>query len=280
MNYIRTRSLLLFWVLLFAVLPAASACAEKDQEQALPYYVSDTAGLLTAEEQTKLEETAERISQQYQCGVYVVTLDDYRAFGNFNSYWDFSQAFYSRYQMGLGDSHDGILLIMSMAERDYSLLAYGSNAHYAFTDYGKEVLENQFLDDFRRNDWYSGFHDYIDGCGELLARAAAGEPLDVSYDSRSGIPDSAGTAIVIAVPMLVAFGACEGMKRKMKPVGRQNRADEYVVPGGIHLSLKRDVFLNRTVTRTVIHTENRDSSSGGGGTTVNSQGFSGHSGKF
>ena len=72
----------------------------------------------------------------------------------------------------------------------------------------------------------------------------------------------------------------EGMKRQMKPVGRQNRADEYVVPGGIHLSLKRDVFLNRTVTRTVIHTENRDSSSGGGGTTVNSQGFSGHSGKF
>ena len=167
-----------------------------------------------------------------------------------------------------------------MAERDYCLIAYGSDAHYAFTDYGKEVLENSFLDDFKRNDWNGGLADYISGCEELLSKAAEGKPVDVQYESRSGIPPEVSTGIIIGVPLLVSFGACEGMKRRMKPVKPQNRADEYIVPGGIHLSLKRDVFVNRTVSRTVIRTENRDSTYGGGGTTVNSGGFSGHSGKF
>ena len=125
-----------------------------------------------------------------------------------------------------------------------------------------------------------GFANYNIGCEELLSRAAEGKPVDVQYESRDGIPPELSTGIIIGVPLLVSFGACEGMKRRMKPVKPQNRADEYIVPGGIHLSLKRDVFVNRTVSRTVIRTENRDCTYGGGGTTVKSGGFSGHSGKF
>ena len=88
-------------------------------------------------------------------------------------------------------------------------------------------------------------------------------------------------AVIIGVPLLISFFACEMMKRQMKPVSRQTGADEYIVPGGINLSLKRDVFLNRSVTRTLIRHEDRGSPGGSmGGTTVNSAGFSGHSGKF
>ena len=38
----------------------------------------------------------------------------------------------------------------------------------------------------------------------------------------------------------------------------------------------QDIFTHRTVTRQVIQSENK----GGGGTTINSRGFSGKSGKF
>ena len=265
-------------LLLLLLLPAFSAGAENSSQ--LPYYVSDTAGLMTADEWQKLEDRARQISEQYGCGVYVVTLNDYTEYGSYSSFWDFSTQFYTGYQMGIGSERNGILLILSMKERDYSLLAYGSDAHYAFTDYGKEVLENSFLDNFRRNDWTGGFSDYIDGCGNLLSRAAAGSPLDVSYDRRDDSSSTVNTAIVICFPLLISFAVCQGMKRKMKPVREQSRANDYIVPGGVRLTVNRDVFVNRTVSRTVIRSEQRDSHSSGGGTTIHSSGFSGHSGKF
>ena len=277
MKRVLSASLILILTMMF--LTAAAASAESVQE--LPYYVSDTAGLTSSDQWQKLESAAERVTDQYGCGVYIVTLQDYRDYGSYSSIRSFSEDFYNRYHLGIGEKRNGILLVLSMAERDYSLIAYGSDAHYAFTDYGKTVLENGFLDDFRRDDWNSGFSDYISGCEQLLSRAADGNPVDVSYESRSGIPPELSTGIIIGVPLLVSFGACEGMRHRMKPVKTQSRADEYIVPGGIHFNLKRDVFVNRTVSRTVIRTENRDSHyGGGGGTTVNSGGFSGHSGKF
>lgn len=271
--------LLILAVLLLGTIPAFAETGQSGQNR-LPYDISDTAGLMTSEQWQKLETAAEQISERYQCGVYIVTLDDYKSYGSYSSIRSFSEDFYTHYQMGMGERRNGILLVLSMADRDYSLIAYGSDAHYAFTDYGKQVLADSFLDNFGRNDWYGGFSDYVEGCSELLARAASGQPLDVSYESRDGITEEVGTAVVIGVPLLVGVGACEGMRRRMKPVARQSRADEYIVPGGIHLDIKKDVFLTRTVSRTPIRTENRDSHYGGGGTTVNSGGFSGQSGKF
>lgn len=267
--------ILIFMLTLFL---CGTALAENGAE--LPYYVSDTAALMSTEQWQRLEDAAERVSGKYNCGVYVLTLDDFHDYGSYSSIRAFSEDFYSRYRLGIGEKRNGILLVLSMAERDYALIAYGSDAHYAFTDYGKELLANSFLDNFQRNDWTGGFTDYVNGCEELLSRAADGNPVDVSYESREGIPPELSTGIVIGVPLLIGFGACEGMKRQMKPVRSQSRADEYIVPGGISFSRKRDVFVNRTVTRTVIRTEQREPMQGGGGTTVNSGGFSGQSGKF
>ncbi len=270
------------FVLLLLLLAAMfSVTANAEGQGSLPYNVSDVAGLLSTEEWQSLETEAERISGKYQCGVYLVILDDFRDYRTANEdYWTFSQNFYRSYGLGVGEEKNGILLIMSMDERDYSILAYGSNAHYAFTDYGKQVLEDDFLDDFRLNDWYEGFQDYISGCEDLLARADAGHPLDVEYTDRTGMNDTVSMLVTVFVPLLVAFTSCEVMKRRMKPVERRDTAEEYIVPGGVDLSVKKDIFVNRSVTRTVIRSESRDSGGSGGGTTVNSGGFSGHSGKF
>ncbi len=271
--------------LVLTAFAAVPAFAESNGQDSLPYYVSDVAGVLSSEDWQQMESYAAQISETYQCGVYIVTLNDYKSYSDTNSFWNFSQEFYKRYNMGMGEGKNGILLIMSMNERDYSLLAYGSDAHYAFTDYGKEVLEEQFLDNFRSNDWTGGFKDYLSGCDSLLARAAQGNPLDVAPPSYTysepsrGLGEGASLAIVVFAPCLIAFAACSAMKKQMKPVSRSVRADDYVVPGGVNLSLKRDVFINRTVSVRVIQTHS-DRDSHGGGTTINSGGFSGHSGKF
>ena len=250
-------------------------------DSGLPFYVSDVAEILSDGQRQDLESTAEKISSQYGCGVYIVTLDDYREYDSKSDMFSFAQDFYRSYQLGIGDSKSGILLLLSMADRDYSLVTYGSKAHYAFTDYGQRVIASEFLDDFRENEWYEGFSDYLSCCGDLLDRADRGEPLDVVYNEHSRMNSGLSLGVIIGVPLLISFFACEMMKRQMKPVSRQTGADEYIVPGGINLSLKRDVFLNRSVTRTLIRHEDRGSPGGSmGGTTVNSAGFSGHSGKF
>lgn len=274
----KTVIMLLFLSFIFSIPAYADGISE--ETQTLPYYVSDVAGILSSEQQTELNETAERISEQYNCGVYIVTLEDYTEYSG-TDIFTFTQNFYKAYHLGMGDSRSGILLLLSMSGRDYSLVSYGSNAHYAFTDYGQQVLSSRFLDNFRTNDWYGGFSDYLECCDDFLARAGAGNPFDISYESGRNSSNVFSFALIAGVPSLVAIVVCETMKRKMKPVIRESRADEYIVPGGINLSVKRDVFINRTITRTVIRTENRTPSCGGtGGTTVNAGGFSGHSGKF
>ena len=119
------------------------------------YNISDAAGLLGAQDLGTLDENAKAISNHYNCGVYVVIVDDYQSYVR-GSISDFAEAVYQSYDLGMGEGRNGILLALSMAERDYDLCAFGDWAHYAFTEYGKGELADEFLDNFRNNDWACG----------------------------------------------------------------------------------------------------------------------------
>ncbi len=264
-----------------------SAIAEENG--GLRSYVSDVAGLLSEQERSSLEAAAKRASETYSCGVYVVTLDDYRRYADIaeSNFLQFSESFYMKYDMGIGAAHNGVLLILSMDDSDYSIIAYGDQANYSFTDYGKNYLERDFLPYLIRGEWYSAFSSYISGCEALLRQAAAGTPVDVPVNyqpdtgSRSGI---SGVLLLLTFffPAGISFSVCQGMKRSMKPVRQKRLAEEYILPGGINMEVQQDVFVNRTVMRTPLPKPEKSSgsSSGNGGTSVRPSGFSGHSGKF
>ncbi|MBR4472293.1 MAG: TPM domain-containing protein [Oscillospiraceae bacterium] len=264
---------------LLLLLSLSVAAFAEGENETLEYYVSDAAGLLTAQQQQTLEAAARAASEKHGCGIYIITINDFREFG-FGNVSDCAEGFYNHYQMGLGNERNGILLLLSMNDRDYALKAYGGGAHEAFTDYGSYRISDSFIRYFRNNDWYGGFADYISNAEDFLTRAAAGNPVDVPQNENTGLSSGVKTAMIVGIPALIAFGSCEGMKRKMKPVKQAGFADDYLLQGGIHLDVKKDVFVNRSVTRTVIRTERSSGGGGGGGTTINSGGFSGHSGKF
>lgn len=153
-----------------------------EETNSLPYFVSDLSNLLTPEQWDELESTATSISTMYGCGIYIVTLRNYKDYSpGTDDFRAFAEEFYSSNNMGMGDDHNGTLLILSMAERDYALISYGSLAHNAFTDYGTELLASVFLDNFRSNDWFGGFSDYLKGSSKLLEYAALGNPVDVYF---------------------------------------------------------------------------------------------------
>ena len=240
-------------------------------------HVFDYAGLLTESEADALEARCQEAEDTYGCGVYIVTVDDYSLYYDAGSIENFSESFFLDFELGVGEDQNGILLALSMAERDYDLCAHGAAGHRAFTDYGKGVLaERYFLGAFGEDNWYAGFERYVDGCTEFLQLDAQGEPFDQATDSErlEDIRVLKWLAVIL-VPLLTALVVCLVMKGKMKTARRQTRADAYIPRDGVRLTRQDDVYLTTTQTRVKVETQKS-----GGGTTVNSGGFSHSSGKF
>ena len=257
----RVSSLLLAFLLMLAF--GMTALASEPQL----YHITDGAAILTAEEDWQLEELAEELTNAYGVGIYAVTVDDYRELGISDDVYETAYSIYHTYTLGEGAERSGIILLLSMAERDYALFRYGERAEYAFTEYGMAKLEKIFLDDFAADDWYAGLADYISECGVYLSMAASGEPV-----RRSPVPM---ILIWSAASLLIALIVVAVMRGMMKSVRKGADAGAYVA-GGLTLAASSDRFTHRTETRRKIERHSSSDSShaesGGGGT--------GRSGKF
>ena len=147
-------------------------------------FVFDEAVLLTTPKAEQLDEMAADLSVRYDCGVYIVTVLDYTEYGS--DVRSAAENFFLDHDLGLGSDANGVLLMLSMLERDYALIAHGDLGNTAFTDYGKEILSEAFLDDFRYDSWAAGFADYLSTSEEFLHAASTGAPVDVQQESGSG----------------------------------------------------------------------------------------------
>ena len=243
-----------------------------------PGYVTDTVGLLTQEEQRELETTAAQLAERYGCGVYVIIVDDYTDYTN-GSTRDFAKETYINYDLGVGEDKNGILLVLSISDRDYYLLTKGDIANAAFTDYGQEQLTQEFLDDFRYDNWFAGFRDYMSTAGQYLEAAENGTPVDIYSDDEIDPAVSAGVDIlfIVVIPCLISLAVCGIFAAQMKTARRQTGARGYISHGGVDMRVTQDQFLYHTETRQPIPQNDNNS---GGGTTVNSAGHSHSSGKF
>ena len=234
-------------------------------------HVTDAVGLLSNEEIMALEQQAGQIEDSYGCAPYILVVEDFRVYEDTIDIFEAGMNLYERWELGHGPEKNGLLLILSMAERDYALVTYGSVTHRAFTDYGQDALCEQFLDNFRNDDWAGGFRDYLDGCAWLLEQAKNGTPYDVDTAPKGFSP------LILVIPLVLALAVCLVLTAQMKTAKRKTEAGDYMVQGGAEMRVVQDIFTHRTVTRQVIQSENKG---GGGGTTINARGFSGKSGKF
>ena len=248
-------------------------------------YVSDRADLLTDEEESVLSALMAEGAAELDCGIYLVTVENFYAFGS--SPQAAAEALYIEQTMLGNVPQDGILLMLSMAERDYSLITYGAYAEAVFTDAVMWDMEDWFLADFAVNDWYGGFSYYVSDAVDALVtyNMEAHEQYGDSYESYydPGVPDvvvrvnRVQPEIWLAVfggSMAVALIVCLVMKAGMRNARKATHADAYIPRGGVELRVKQDLFTH-TTTRVVHHPKSNGGSSGGGG-----GGFRGHSGKF
>lgn len=242
-------------------------------------YVADGAGILDEDEKDKLESRAEEIASGYNIGVYIVTVPDFRAYST-EDVFHAAIAIYKANDLGYGDGKNGVLLLLSMADRDYNLLCNGDWGNEAFTDAGREAMTAFFLDDFHNNDWYAGFSDYLTWTDKYLAKAEAGKPYDSGNlplsTEQKVIRFGIVLGVLLLVPVIIASIVTAVQAAKMKSVAKATRASAYA-KGGLQLTGNADIYTHTTEHRTRIE---RDIDSGGGPVSSHDGSFSGTSGKF
>lgn len=272
----------LLLVLLLAVTLAVPALAAGD-------WVTDEAGLLTADETAALAQQAQQLADTYGVGVYIRTVDDYADYG-FTDVETASYTLYHNDSLGVGDGRDGVLLLLSVSNRKYAAFVYGDTAEPLFPDAALAQLEDGFLDDFRDDDWYGGFCDYIDGCADILGGDVSytggyhdyGYSTDYDADVDPGFSAPSllrNLGIALVISCVIALIVCLILKAKMRSVRRQTEARAYVTPEGLHLTRRDDVYTHTTTTRRKIERDN-DQPSGGGGSSFSGGGGHGRSGSF
>lgn len=236
-------------------------------------YVEDDYGGLTVNEIEELNKMARTYSNEYDCGIYVRLKADYS--NNITNVEDYAEYIFNNENMGLGETKDGVLLLIVMSDRSYDIAAHGDNGNAAFTDYGKDKLADNFLSYLSNGDYNDAFSTFINDSAYYLSKYQNGEPVDVPKRNPAINIGIAGAIGIIASLIITA-----GKASKHKTKGQKFEASNYIVPEGTSLTNSRDVFLYKTETRTKITKDSDGTSSSSGGTSVNDSGFSHSSGHF
>ena len=128
------------------------------------FLISDNCNLLSSKQENTLKNKARDLSTNYKCGIYIAVVPDMKALNGetvYSNIEEYAEYYFTEYCKGMGNTGDGILLVMSMKERDYDILAHGDFGNTAFTDYGKTALSNSFLSHFSNDNWFSGLDSYL-----------------------------------------------------------------------------------------------------------------------
>lgn len=248
----------------------------------------DNAHLLSVNEENELLAELDKFSERDELDFAIFTTESLGAM----SVEAYAERAFELYGYGYGESLDGILLVISMENRDFDIYAHG-NAENIFTAQIREYIASQFTPYLSSGEYKEAFSKFI-----YLSELCVSNPqyiqsqiddydFDYGYDTDITVterPDSLPiktglVAIVIGVGIAILIVL--KMVSKLKTVHHQKDADSYVVRGSMNVTESRDMFLYHTVTRTAKPKNTSNGShSGGGFSSSSSSGGSHTSGKF
>lgn len=230
----------------------------------------DMADLLTYEEESELLETLNEISERQKMDIVVITSEDMDGYTDIQEYAD---DLYDYCDYGYGANRDGLLLLISMEERDWyiSTCGYGITA---FTDAGISYLGSAMKEDLSSGNYASAFDTYAAECDQLITQAREGHPFskkDLSHAPLSPLV----LPICIVIGLVGALLIVGSMKAQLKTVRKQTAAANYVRKGSMQLATQQDLFLYSKVDRvkkpekdsseSSTHTSSSGTTHGGGG---------------
>ena len=208
--------------------------------------IRDDAQLLSKSEANALHSQLQRISQQYNAEIRIVTISS----ANGRDIDNLLNDLYDDSGYGYGENHDGVLLLVCMNPREYRILSNGFAAD-AITSSYIDAIGDAIVSDLSDGNYADAFDEFADQCDYYLGGFINGFPFNFGKNLLTSL------VIGIIAGVVVAFV----LKGQLKTVRKQNQANVYVKPGSMQVTVHNDFFLYRDVTRT--KKESSNSSSGG-----------------
>lgn len=191
--------------------------------------------------------------------------------------------FYEDNAYGRGANSDGCLLLLAMEERDFAFVSFG-RGESVFTPSGQAYLDSFFLPQLSAGQYAEAFMGFADAADEFLTAEAEGRPYDAgtipgepeATSKKRGIL-SIGSIIVSFLTSLFVTG---GYKSQLKSVRGEAGAAQYIRPGSLNVTGKKDVFLYTKKAKTPRVKSSSGESNAGTISTSSGKKGTGHSGKF
>ncbi len=232
--------------------------------------VLDEAGLMPVEMSAALDAKAWQVSNANNLEACILVVNGtggkplkyYAA-----DYWDENG-------YGRGPNHDGVMLALDLAERDWFILTTGDGIRI-FTDYGIRVIGNEIVPYLSSGKYYEAFDRYLDLAGEFAAEANTNQPYDTNHEYQ-GKPKTLAEKLGMAAPvglvasLLTTLFGMGGMKRGMHTVHRKHGATQYARRDSMQMTRTADLFLYHTQHRERLPDPPKVSGGGGGSTTFTS----------
>lgn len=279
----------IFMIPVLCLLLVTPVFAQENAVSEHPSRVVDEADILTDDEETDLLTCIDEISERQEFDVVVVTEESLDG----QSARDYAADYYDYNDYGMGEDKDGILLLVSMEEREWFILTTGYGID-AFSDADLGRLEDVFLSELSSGNYQEAFLAFAEECDSHLTyienRVDDGEGYQQDYGEdyeevyvveEEHFPN---VILSLVIGLLLAFIPVSIMSGQLKSVKAQRAAGVYIKSGSEKITLRRDDFLYHTINRVPRPKENHHSggSRGGGGSFRGSSGRShgGRGGRF
>lgn len=244
-------------------------------------YVVDQAGLLDAGQKADLEGRIKQIRDKFKFDIVIVTTKD--AATN-KTPLVFTADYYMDNGYGVGPSRDGLILLLDMKARDWSIVGTG-HGQKVFTDWGTSELGKSILPDLGKGRYYDAFSTFTRLSERFLQAYADGNPITATNPYLDSYFYGFCIILALVAASLLTSGVKASLLSQMKTVIAQYDASDYAK--NMALVNNEDIFLYERVSsvKKVVAPPPRSNS---GSVTSSSSSFksssgsshSGSSGKF
>lgn len=252
--------------------------------------VYDDAGLLSAQEESAIEEKINELTESLNLDIVVVTTTDNKG----KTSRAYADDFYDDNGFGFGADADGLLLLINMEDREVYISTTGIAIQY-FTDQRIEAVLDVIYEDLGSANYYKAVDGFLDeiayyvGLGIPKNQYSQDEsvvPPSNSYGGNSGGYESlqeekyvTGKRILTYLLISVGIGGLSVgvMAMNNKGVSATNE-NTYLRNNSFKITNSVDRHINTKVTHVTIKTQSSASSSSGRSTTHRSSSGRTHGG--